>query len=96
MAIDHEGVVSEFIEKPPTTTGAINGGFMVFESEAIRRYCPEGEDLMLEAGPLVRLAKDGQLTAYVHHGFWQQMDTPRERELLEEMWKSGQAPWKRW
>lgn len=96
MTISDSGQVTKFVEKPASSSGAINGGFMVFEREAITRYFPEDDDFMLEAGPLVRLAKDGQLSAYIHDGFWQQMDTPRERELLTNLWDSGDAPWRIW
>jgi glucose-1-phosphate cytidylyltransferase len=88
--------VSDFAEKPQTSAGAINGGFMVFEREAIHRYIPDDCDVMLEREPLSRLAADGQLSAYRHPGFWQPMDTPRERDLLNELWASGNAPWRSW
>ncbi len=88
--------VRGFDEKPQTSAGAINGGFMVFEREAITRFIPEDRDVMLEREPLSALARDGQLMAWQHHGFWQPMDTPRERELLLELWNSGVAPWKVW
>lgn len=88
--------VIEFAEKPQTTLGAISGGFMVFEREAIERYIPADSDVMLEREPLSALAADGQLSAYQHPGFWQPMDTPREQELLETLWRSGDAPWKVW
>ncbi|MEY2423406.1 MAG: glucose-phosphate cytidylyltransferase [Acidimicrobiaceae bacterium] len=87
--------VADFAEKPQTTDGAISGGFMVFEREAIDRYIPAGDDVMLEREPLSRLAADGQLTAYRHDGFWQPMDTPREHRLLEELWQTD-APWRIW
>lgn len=96
LAIGGDGRVAAFEEKPQTSTGAINGGFMVLEREAIERYIPEGEDVMLEREPLGKLAADGQLVAFPHDGFWQPMDTPRERALLEELWASGAAPWKVW
>jgi glucose-1-phosphate cytidylyltransferase len=95
LLLDGERVTA-FAEKPQVSAGAINGGFMVFEREALLRYIPATEDLMLEREPMTRLAKDGQLMAWEHHGFWQPMDTPRERQLLEELWSSGQAPWKVW
>jgi glucose-1-phosphate cytidylyltransferase len=69
---------------------------MVLEREAIDRYIPEHDDVMLEREPLSALAADGQLAAYFHDGFWQPMDTSRERELLERLWVSGEAPWKIW
>lgn len=96
LIIDADGVVSEFAEKPQTSTGSINGGFMVFEAEAIRRYFPEDGDYMLEREPLAQLAADRQLNAFVHDGFWQPMDTPRERDLLDGLWSSGHAPWRTW
>jgi glucose-1-phosphate cytidylyltransferase len=85
-----------FEEKPQTSTGAINGGFMVFERAAIERYVPADRDVMLEREPLNRLAADGELRAFEHAGFWQPMDTPREHELLTSLWESGKAPWKVW
>jgi glucose-1-phosphate cytidylyltransferase len=91
----HDDVMA-FEEKPQTSTGAINGGYMVLEREAIDRYIPVDDDVMLEREPLSKLAADGQLVAYRHDGFWQPMDTPRERQLLEDLWVAGGAPWKRW
>lgn len=91
-----DGRAVEFAEKPQTSTGAISGGFMVFEHEAIERYISDDEDVMLEREPMSRLVRDGQLATFVHEGFWQPMDTPREQELLEELWQSNQAPWKVW
>jgi len=96
LVIDDRRGVTRFAEKPDTGTGSINGGFMVFEKEAIERYIPADADVMLEREPLTALAADNQLMAYVHDGFWQQMDTPRERQLLEELWGSEKAPWKVW
>lgn len=96
LLIEGNGRVESFDEKPQTGGGAINGGFMVFEADAVRRYLPPEGDFMLEREPLSKLAADGQLSAYIHKGFWQPMDTPRERELLDRLWKTGSAPWKRW
>ena len=96
LVIDDSGRVREFAEKPQTSTDAINGGFMVFEREAFHRYFPADRDFMLEREPLAALAADGELTAYVHRGFWQPMDTPRERLLLENLWSEGDPPWKIW
>jgi glucose-1-phosphate cytidylyltransferase len=96
LVVDNQGLARQFIEKPQTSTGAINGGFMVFEREAIERYIPVDADCMLEREPLSGLASDGQLAAFEHHGFWQCVDTPRERELLNDLWTNGQAPWKAW
>lgn len=87
-------VVVKFSEKPQTDEGWINGGFFVFEPE-IFNYL-ENDATILERGPMERLAADGQLLAYRHEGFWQPMDTLREKKLLESMWSSGEAPWKIW
>jgi glucose-1-phosphate cytidylyltransferase len=96
LLISDNGLVKEFAEKPQTSDGAISGGFMVFEREAIERYIPSDRDVMLEREPLSQLAADGELAAYKHEGFWQPMDTPRERQLLDRLWETGQAPWKVW
>ncbi len=88
--------VTEFAEKPQTSAGWINGGFMVFEREALMRFIPEDADVMLEREPMGALASSGELMAWEHSGFWQPMDTPRERILLEELWERGDAPWKTW
>ena len=96
LRIGRETDVEAFEEKPQVGSGAINGGFMVIEREAIDRYIPADQDVMLEREPLSKLAADGQLMAYEHRGFWQPMDTPRERDLLETLWQSGSAPWKIW
>jgi glucose-1-phosphate cytidylyltransferase len=86
--------VNTFNEKPQTGNGYINGGFMVF-SRRIFGYLPE-TPAMLETGPLKRLAREGQLNAYRHDGFWQPMDTQQELTLLNQLWESGHAPWKIW
>jgi glucose-1-phosphate cytidylyltransferase len=96
LAIAPTGLVGAVDEKPQTSTGAINGGFMVLEREAIDRYIPADADVMLEREPLAKLAADAQLAAYLHDGFWQPMDTPRERTLLVVLWASGTAPWRVW
>jgi glucose-1-phosphate cytidylyltransferase len=85
--------VASFAEKPQTHEGWINGGFFVFE-RGITRYL-DGDQQSLEREPLERLANEGQLMAYKHSGFWQPMDTLREKQLLESMWAAGQAPWVR-
>ena len=86
--------VREFSEKPQTGEGWINGAFFVLEPEVLDYI--EGDSTQFEKEPLERLAKDGQLMAYRHHGFWQCMDTVREKHILEELWRSGAAPWKTW
>jgi glucose-1-phosphate cytidylyltransferase len=84
--------VTAFTEKPQASEGWINGGFFVFEP-GVFNYL--GDDTCyLEKDPLERLARDGQLMAYQHHGFWQPMDTLREKNYLESLWESGKAPWK--
>jgi glucose-1-phosphate cytidylyltransferase len=86
--------VTEFSEKPQTGEGWINGGFFVFEP-GVLKYLTD-EQTILEREPLERLAQDRQLMAYRHYGFWQPMDTLREKNLLESLWLEGKAPWKVW
>ena len=88
--------VTSFAEKPQTTAGYVNGGFMVLENEFIDRYLGDGSDCVLEADAMARCAREGQLAAYTHDGFWQCMDTAREHQALEELWASGTAPWRVW
>jgi len=83
--------VSDFSEKVQTHAGWINGGFQVFEPAVLERI--SGDSAMLEMDLLELLAPEGQLTAYRHEGFWHPMDTLRDRELLESLWKDGHAPW---
>jgi glucose-1-phosphate cytidylyltransferase len=90
----HGSTVCEFAEKAQADEGWINGGFFVFNPE-IFDYL-EDDATILERDPLERLAKEKQLMAFRHAGFWQPMDTLRERLLLESLWASGQAPWKIW
>lgn len=93
LALDGDAV-REFAEKPQTGEGWINGGFFVFEG-AVFDYLA-GDETSLEQEPLARLAAEGQLMAFRHRGFWQPMDTLRERRLLEALWAAGHAPWKTW
>jgi glucose-1-phosphate cytidylyltransferase len=86
--------VAEFTEKPQTGEGWINGGFFVL-NRGVLDYI-DGDATLWEREPMERLAADGQLMAHRHEGFWQPMDTLRERKVLEELWASGAAPWKRW
>jgi glucose-1-phosphate cytidylyltransferase len=86
--------VDGFIEKPRGDGGLINGGFFVLSPRVLDRIAADSTSW--EHEPLTGLAQDGELMAYVHSGFWQPMDTLRERNLLEELWQSGRAPWKRW
>jgi glucose-1-phosphate cytidylyltransferase len=86
--------VAAFQEKPQGDGGWINGGFFVLSPRAIDYI--EGDGAVWEQEPLRNLARDGQLSAYAHAGFWQAMDTMRDRQHLEELWASGRAPWKTW
>lgn len=86
--------VMDFIEKPKGDGGWINGGFFVLSPQCLKYI--DGDRSSWEGEPLVRLAKDGQLMAFEHAGFWQPMDTLREKNMLEELWQSGKAPWKVW
>jgi glucose-1-phosphate cytidylyltransferase len=87
-------VVTGFAEKPRGDGGLINGGFFVLSPRCIGRIA--GDATSWEIEPLTGLAADGELMAYAHHGFWQPMDTLREKNLLENLWASGRAPWKVW
>lgn len=93
LVLDPDGRVERFDEKPQTSSGSINGGFMVLEKAAIDRFVPTDADVMLEREPLAGLAAAGELVAYQHDGFWQPMDTPRERDILEGLWHQGDPPW---
>lgn len=90
--IDEDSAVTKFREKPQSE-GWINVGFFVMNHKAIKYVNPDGP---LEQEPLSNLARDGQLNAFRHEGFWQPMDTYREAQLLNELWDSGNAPWKSW
>lgn len=85
-------LVTQFAEKPRTGEGWINGGFFVFEPKVLDYI--DGDQTSLEQEPLERLAGEGQLAAYRHQGFWHPMDTLRDKQLLESLWASGQAPWR--
>lgn len=95
LQFGNDSAVSGFQEKPQGDGGWINGGFFVLEPEVIDRI--EGDATVWEQQPLCGLAADGQLTAFYHHGFWQPMDTLRDRLQLEELWATkSRAPWKVW
>lgn len=89
-----ESQVSQFNEKSQTLEGWINGGFFVLNRKVLDYV--ENDETSWEKAPLEKLAQEGQLMAYRHEGFWQPMDTLRDRRLLENLWASGQAPWKIW
>ena len=92
LALDGD-LVREFSEKPQAGEGWINGGFFAFEPGLFDYLA--GDATILERDPLERLARDGELMAYRHAGFWQPMDTLREKRLLEELWQGGRASWSR-
>ncbi len=87
--------IVEFNEKPLVSQGFINGGFFVFEKKLFN-YLSDSEDCSLEHDPLGSLSADSQLSVYKHDGFWQCMDTQRELDILNDLWKQGKAPWKVW
>jgi len=94
-ALNFEGnQITEFKEKPKGDGAMINGGFFVLSPKVLDRI--SGDDSIWEQGPLMSLATDGQLMAYKHEGFWQPMDTLRDKIHLEELWKADKAPWKTW
>jgi glucose-1-phosphate cytidylyltransferase len=86
--------VNKFLEKPPGGVGVINGGFFVLSPKCLDLI--DGDDTSWETAPLSTLAEKNQLMAWEHHGFWQPMDTLRDRNHLEELWNLGAAPWKNW
>ena len=87
-------MVDAFIEKPAGDGGTINGGVFVLSPKVLDWI--EGDATTWEAEPLQSLARDVELMAYDHKGFWQAMDTLRDRDQLERLWATGQAPWRRW
>ncbi|MEQ1599414.1 MAG: glucose-1-phosphate cytidylyltransferase [Methylotenera sp.] len=90
----NENMVKGFTEKPKGDGGWINGGFFVLSPECLKYV--QNDQSSWEGEPLTKLAADGQLMAFEHGGFWQPMDTLREKNQLEDLWQSGQAPWKVW
>lgn len=87
-------IVKEFNEKPQVKDGFINGGFFVINKEFIPRYMDLPAPLALEDEPMKQCAQDGEMRVFPHNGFWQPMDTQREFHLLNELWDSGNAPWR--
>ena len=86
--------VTGFVEKPRGDGGLINGGFFVLSHKCLDLI--DGDQSSWEGAPLTQLAKTSQIMAFEHHGFWQPMDTLRDKNLLEELWESGKAPWQIW
>jgi len=94
-SLDLDGdVIKRFVEKPEQDVNYVNGGFFVLEPQAIDYI--ENDYTAWEAEPIEAMSREGQVRAYKHHGFWASMDTLRDKIKLEEMWKSGYAPWKKW
>ena len=94
LDIREDGTITNFREKKQEDQGWINAGFMVLEPEIMDLI--EGDDTVFEQEPLMEAARRGELKAYKHKGFWQCMDTLREKNMLEEMWQNDDAPWKLW
>ncbi len=88
-------IVTNFVEKGQEDGGWINGGFMVLEPEVFQ-YLSDDDQCVFERDPMRQMVKDGCLKAYCHKGFWQCMDTQRDKGALENLWESGDAPWKVW
>jgi len=86
--------VTQFQEKPKGDGGMVNAGFFVLSTQVLQRI--SGDDCIWEQEPLMSLAKDEQLMAFKHNGFWQPMDTLRDKRLLEDAWNTGNAPWRSW
>lgn len=91
---ENQSRISSFREKPKGDGAWINGGFFVLEPQVMEYI--SGDMTVWELDPLQKLASDGMLSAYKHEGFWQSMDTLRDKNVLEELWKSGKPPWKIW
>jgi len=96
IELDSKGNINVFREKSDLDGDLINIGFMVMEPEIFELMGENCDDVSFEKGPMEKLVKMNQLNAYIHHGFWQCMDTLREKEKLEELWETGKAPWKIW
>ena len=94
LLLDEKQHVKQFTEKPRGDGAWINGGFFVMEPEAIDYI--EDDSTVWEGEPMEKLAQDGMLTAYRHYGYWQNMDSLRDKNVLEELWQSGNPPWKIW
>lgn len=89
-------VVSEFNEKTNVSAGMINGGFMIFDKKALKKYLTPKKNSVLEIDVLPAIVKDKQLGVYQHDGFWQCIDTPRELDMVNELWNSPNPPWRVW
>jgi glucose-1-phosphate cytidylyltransferase len=96
LKISDKNIITSFMEKPFGEENWINGGFFVCESKVFDYIVPKDNKIIFEKDPLENLAKDGQLSAYKHKGFWQAMDSLREKNELNLLWNSGKALWKIW
>jgi glucose-1-phosphate cytidylyltransferase len=94
LAVGPDNAVRNFREKRPSDGTLINAGYMVLEPK-IMEYLDD-DDTVFEQSPMERLSEEGQLMSYIHEGFWQCMDTKREKDILEKLWQNGRAPWKVW
>lgn len=94
LDIQEDGTILSFKEKKREDVGWINAGFMVLQPEVLDYI--EGDSTVFEQAPLMNIARDGQMNAYRHEGFWQCMDTMRDKERLEKLWNDDKAPWKIW
>ncbi len=94
LDIANEAMVNGFLEKPESRQGFVNGGFFFFKRD-FRNYLSTDKNFVLEKDALPKLAVDGQLNVFKHHGFWQPLDTLRDKQTLETLWASPRAPWKR-
>lgn len=94
LDVGADGVIRRFMEKRKEDGGWVNAGFMVVEPQVLNYI--EGDSTVFEQAPLEMLASEGQMQAYQHTGFWQCMDTQREKQTLEKLWASDTAPWKVW
>jgi glucose-1-phosphate cytidylyltransferase len=94
LDVDQTGLIHSFMEKPEDSGGWINGGFMVLEPRIFDLI--DNDETILEKEPLEALARSDQMMAYQHDGFWQCMDTQRDKQMLEALWASGETPWKVW
>lgn len=91
----NDNMITSFMEKPKGEESWINGGYFVCNPQVFD-YIPDGDDVIFERAPLENLAKDGQLNAYKHYGFWRPMDTLKDKNDLTDMWINGNAPWAKW
>lgn len=94
LDIAKDNQINSFVEKPKGDNAWINGGFFVCQPEVLNYI--QGDETIFEKEPLEKLALEGQLQAFKHNGFWQCMDTLRDKNRLEEEWATGKAPWKKW